>query len=376
LQQVPLGGGEADVGAVPVHPFGGEIDGEPLGLDDHVGAVRSGRGGAADGGAQPGEQLVHAEGLGDVVVRARVQGLDLLVRGVAGGEHEDRDPGPAAQALDDLDAVHVRQPQVEDDHVGMVCGGELQRGGPVVRRVHLVRAGLEIDHQGADDLGFVVDHEHPGHAGPPFAVESTGPSAAGRTGGSGRSARCAAGAAGRLSTMVRPPPGVSSATRLPPIASTNPRATARPRPTPVPRAEESPSRWKGSKMRSLAASGTPGPRSTTRSSTRPPSVAGGSSALPATRTFSGPPYLTAFSTRLATARSSSPGSATTMGSVSWMSSRTEAEGTPCSATGTTSSRSNSRSSGVTVPVCRRLMSRRLPMRWSRRSAPSSMPASS
>ena len=33
--------------------------------------------------------------------------------------------------------------------------------------------------------------------------------------------------------IVSPPPGVSSATIAPPIASTNPRATARPSPTPA-----------------------------------------------------------------------------------------------------------------------------------------------
>lgn len=41
-------------------------------------------------------------------------------------------------------------------------------------------------------------------------------------------------AARRVNTMVKPPPGVSSAASTPPIASTKPRATARPRPTPAP----------------------------------------------------------------------------------------------------------------------------------------------
>ncbi len=38
----------------------------------------------------------------------------------------------------------------------------------------------------------------------------------------------------RVRTIVRPPPGVSSALRVPPTASAKPRATARPRPTPAP----------------------------------------------------------------------------------------------------------------------------------------------
>jgi hypothetical protein len=111
----------------------------------------------------PGQQFVHAEGLGDVVVGAGVQRLDLLVGGVPGGQHQDRHAGPAAQAPDHLDAVHVRQAQVEDDHIGVAGGGELEGGGAVVGRVDLVLARLEVDHEGAHDLRLVVDHEHPGH---------------------------------------------------------------------------------------------------------------------------------------------------------------------------------------------------------------------
>ena len=59
-----------------------------------------------------------------------------------------------------------------------------------------------------------------------------------------------------------PPPGVSSSSSSPPIAVTNPRATARPSPTPVPRSR-SPRRWNGWKTRSRSARWIPGPRSTT-----------------------------------------------------------------------------------------------------------------
>ena len=48
---------------------------------------------------------------------------------------------------------------------------------------------------------------------------------------------------------VRPPPGVSSSSTLPPIASMNPRATASPRPTPA-RVLWSPRRWNGWNTRS------------------------------------------------------------------------------------------------------------------------------
>ena len=52
--------------------------------------------------------------------------------------------------------------------------------------------------------------------------------------------------------MVSPPPGVDSASRVPPCASVSPRATASPSPTPVP---ASPCRWNGSKIRARSAGG-------------------------------------------------------------------------------------------------------------------------
>ena len=69
--------------------------------------------------------------------------------------------------------------------------------------------------------------------------------------------------------MVSPPPGVSSGSSDPPIASAKPRDSARPSPTPAV-LSLSPSRWNGTKIRIRSASGMPGPRSITSSSTRSP----------------------------------------------------------------------------------------------------------
>lgn len=174
---------------------------------------------------------------------------------------------------------------------------------------------------------------------------------------------------GSDSTMASPPPRVSSAVRVARIASVKPRATAGPNPTPAPRGAPR-RRWKGSKMCSFSASGTPGPQSTTRSSTRSCRL------LAEARTgMSAGLYSTAFSTMLASMRSSRPRSTATIGRVSGMSSSTLLSGMPPRAMGTTSSRSVSLISGTTVPVLRRDMSRRLPISAERRSAPSSIPSS-
>ena len=117
------------------------------------------------------------------------------------------------------------------------------------------------------------------------------------------------------SVMVRPPPGVSSGSSVPPIASVSPRDRASPRPTPVV-LSVSPSRWNAVKTASRSPAGIPGPRSTTRSSTRSPSaLAVSRGGVPAGA------YRSALPTRLAITRSSRPGSASTSGRSSGMSTR-------------------------------------------------------
>jgi hypothetical protein len=70
--------------------------------------------------------------------------------------------------------------------------------------------------------------------------------------------------------MVRPPPGVSCGSSVPPIASVRPRDSASPSPTPPGDLLVSPSRWNGRNARPHSVRGMPGPRSTTLISTRSP----------------------------------------------------------------------------------------------------------
>src|SRR3954464_10970791 len=87
--------------------------------------------------------------------------------------------------------------------------------------VDRVATRAEVDLQRPADRTFVVDDED------------------------ARVGRVAHDAEGSASTIVVPPPGVSSTVSSPSISSTNPFATARPRPVPSP-ALWSPSRWNGS----------------------------------------------------------------------------------------------------------------------------------
>src|SRR5439155_6258652 len=169
----------------------------------------------------------------------------------------DRDRRPAAHAVDHLGAVHVRQPQVEDDHVGPVAGHGGEPSGAVDGRADVVLARAEVDPQRAQDGRLVVDDEDPRH------------DPGDRDGRAESSSDRSSLAAGSVTRTVSPPPGVSNAPIRPPIASAKPRATASPRPTPGWR---SPTRSNGSKMSSFCSSGTPGPRSTTSSRTALPSI--------------------------------------------------------------------------------------------------------
>jgi hypothetical protein len=61
--------------------------------------------------------------------------------------------------VDHLDAVHVRQAEVEDDQVRRVLGGKFKRLASGSGGVHLVVADAQVDAQGADDLRLIVDDQ-------------------------------------------------------------------------------------------------------------------------------------------------------------------------------------------------------------------------
>ena len=139
FDESPFGGGEVHLGAVALDALVCEVDLELAGGD--VGFLVAGWGGASQRGAHAGEELVHAERLGDVVVGSRVERVDLVGLFATDGEHDDRNLGPAAQAADDFDAVNVGQSDVEQHDVGLVVGGLAERFGAGGGEGDLVVAG-------------------------------------------------------------------------------------------------------------------------------------------------------------------------------------------------------------------------------------------
>src|SRR5581483_2480869 len=323
LEDLPLRRGEADLAVGPGHGLGQQVDAE---VRRAYRRRVEGLVGPSQRGAQPGEELVHAERLGHVVVGAGVEGGDLHRLGPPRRQHDDRDRRPAAQPLRHLDAVDAGQPEVEDDRVWLVAGRERERFLPRRGERHVVAAGAQPDVERPAHRRLVVDDEDEAHPAPP-----------------------------NRNSIVVPPPGVSSMVSSPPSASTNPRATASPSPIPAPVCL-SPRRWKGRKTFSRWSRGIPGPRSTTRSSTAPPMDA------PSTRTgASGGDQAMALSTTLAMARSRRAASVCTCGRFSGTSTTTWRARSPRLATAraTTSSSPTSWRTSSSAPLCSRLMSSRL-----------------
>ena len=75
-------------------------------------------GGAPQQRAQPRQNLLHMEGLHDIIVGAGIEALDFVAPAVARGQHQDRHRPPGlAPVAEDRNAVLLRQADVEDDGV-------------------------------------------------------------------------------------------------------------------------------------------------------------------------------------------------------------------------------------------------------------------
>jgi hypothetical protein len=74
----------------------------------------------AQPGANPGQQLRGAEGLRDIVVRTRIERRHLLGFHRSRRQDHDRHRRPLPQPTDQGDAVLIRQPEVEEQQVGLV----------------------------------------------------------------------------------------------------------------------------------------------------------------------------------------------------------------------------------------------------------------
>ena len=110
------------------------------------------------GDPKPGQQLLHGEGLGEIVIGAGVQGGDLVAVLAAGGDDNDGQIAPGADFLNEGDAVHIGQAQVQQDHVGAVGQGVHQSARAGFRPVEEIVLGLQGGGDEVADSGVVLHH--------------------------------------------------------------------------------------------------------------------------------------------------------------------------------------------------------------------------
>ncbi|MBG9885105.1 hypothetical protein ABE10_00595 [Bacillus toyonensis] len=147
------------------------IHGQLAGADDRllVGLHR-----AAQDRLGAGDDLVEAEGLGDVVVAAGVEPLDLVLRVVLRGEEEDRSgEAGAPKALGDAEPVHVGEHDVEDDEVGLLLEDGGDGGGAVGDGLHRESGEAQPRGQQVADVRFVVDDQDARFSHAPIMVTSS-----------------------------------------------------------------------------------------------------------------------------------------------------------------------------------------------------------
>ena len=164
------------------------------------------------------QEFLHAERLGDVVVCAEIQRFDLGGLVAAAREHDNGHVfALSPDFAQEIEPLHVRQPEIEDDEIGRLCH-QLERRLGIWRVDGLVALRAQSHAQQFADWRLVVDDQH----------------SEGRSGHAAVS-RCSAGL-GTGSVTVKTAPGRSErlpATMVPPMASTKPREIASPSPVPA-----------------------------------------------------------------------------------------------------------------------------------------------
>ena len=113
----------------------------------------------AQDGLDARDELARAERLGEVVVGAQLEPQELVQLVVARGEHHDGQRRGARGLAGHVEAVELRQPEVEHHEVGVPPVDGLDRRATVDRRQDGEPGVLQVVAGEGDDLRLVVDDE-------------------------------------------------------------------------------------------------------------------------------------------------------------------------------------------------------------------------
>ena len=148
--------GELDALAVLFQAAAAGVEDEGGLADDAV--VADVAANAAVEGVDAGGELCGGEGLGDVVVGPGHKAGDLVHLLGAGGEHDDADLRVARpDAAADLEAVHIRQHDVQQGHTHVGVQAQLLQGLlPGAGLDGLIPGAVEVDDHKAADVRFIL----------------------------------------------------------------------------------------------------------------------------------------------------------------------------------------------------------------------------
>ena len=113
----------------------------------------------AEGGTKPCQQLLDAEGLREIIVGPRIQGLYFVLILGPRTDHDNGDGGPASYLSYDIQAVHIRQSQIQKDDLRAV-GGYRQHGlRPVGSFFIMVSLCLQGGRNQVGDCLFILHNQ-------------------------------------------------------------------------------------------------------------------------------------------------------------------------------------------------------------------------
>ena len=116
--------------------------------------------------ADPRQQLIEVEGLGDVVVGAAVQAVDDVLLLTERGQQDHRQLGPAGtDGLEDLEPRALGQAEIEEHELEVAGEGEPLALLSIARQRHREALGLERSLEEFGDSAFIFDDED-AHAEP------------------------------------------------------------------------------------------------------------------------------------------------------------------------------------------------------------------
>ena len=119
----------------------------------------------------PRQQFFRRKGLGHIVVRTAVQPRNLAAQLIARGQHQHRGAHVLPpQLVRHFKTVHLRQHDVQHDHIVLSAGRVIQSVLPVEHHIGAVFLFFHNRAQRFSQAAFVLYNQDPHEKAPPFSA--------------------------------------------------------------------------------------------------------------------------------------------------------------------------------------------------------------